>query len=225
MNHYINLLEDSEKHFFSAVESSPLVKVGGAVGAALILGGVYLMIHSMSGTIREADTLTRRWAEIKDDVAAARDRASALRRIEDSHATLLGWSPSRYNWAETLQRIQEDLPEPRERFQFTRLHLEETLTGLRQHRPGIDEPVHPWIRKARGELRGFITGFGAESAYAQIERSLLHTQNDTPALFSSVLLENSTLQTGAPGEDSSLFLFNFSLTLTPRPVLPPEHAP
>jgi hypothetical protein len=225
MNHYINLLEESEKRYFSAAENSPLLKIGAGAAVALALGMVYLLISAMTATIREADQLTRRWADIKDEVSAARERATALRRIEDSHATLQGWSPSRHNWADALLRIQNDLPEPRERFQFTRLHLEENIVGLRRHRPGIDDLVHPWTRQARGELRGFIAGFGAESAYAQIERNLVLPRNGIPSLFSAALLENSTLQTGTGGQDGPLFLFNVSMTLTPRSILPGEAAP
>ncbi|MCC5844492.1 MAG: hypothetical protein JJU05_09595 [Verrucomicrobia bacterium] len=225
MNHYINLLEESEKRFFSAAETSPLLKIGAVAGVALALGLVYFMVSSMTSTIREADQLTRRWDQIKDDVSAARERATALRRIEDSHNTLLGWSPSRHNWADALQRIQDELPEPRTRFQFTRLHFDEEIVGLRRHRPGVDDLAHPWTREARGELRGLITGFGAESAYAEIERNLVRAENGTPPLFSSALLENSTLQAGTANREAPLFLFNFSMNLSPRRIVPGEDRP
>ncbi len=225
MNHYINLLEESEKRFFSAAETSPLIKGGAVAGVAVVLGLVFLMVNSMTSTIREAEQLTRRWDQIKDDVSTARERATALRRVEDSHATLYGWSPSRHNWADALQRIQEVLPEPSERFQFTRLHLEEEIVGLRRHRPGVDDLVHPWTREARGELRGFVTGFGAESAYAQMERDLVRTESGAPALFNRALLENSTLQAGSANQDAPLFLFNFSMTLSPKPIIPGEATP
>lgn len=225
MNHYINLLEESEKRYFSAAETSPLVKIGALAAVGIVGILVFFMINGMTSTIREADQLSRRWDQIKDDVSAARDRANALRRIEDAHATLQGWSTSRYDWSEVLLHVREDLPEPRERFQLTRLHFEEDITGLRRHRPGVDNLVHPWTRTARAELRGFIHGLGAESAYAEMERSLVLPREDAPPLFQTVLLENSTLQTPSANQPGPVFLFNFSMTLSPRSVLPPETQP
>jgi hypothetical protein len=222
MNHYINLLEESEKRYLSAAETSASLKLGLAGGALALSALVYFSIHSMTSTIREAETLSRRWDQIKGDVDAARERSVALGRIQNAHATLNGWSPSRQNWAEVLLRIQTDLPEPRERFQLTRLHFEEHISGLRRHRPGVDDLVHPWVRESRGELRGLISGLGAESAYARLEVDLTDPRNDGTTLFNRALLENSTLQTNTTAAGDPIFLFNFSLNLTPRPILAEE---
>lgn len=220
MNHYINLLEETERHYFSAAESSPLLKVGAGAVALAAVGGVYLMFQSMTVTIREAERLSSRWEQIEKDVEAAKERVAMVRRVEESQAALAGWSGSRYPWHEVLGRIQAELPAPQERFQFTRLYAEEEIEGLRGHRPGVDERVHPWRRTALVELRGLISGLGVERAYARMEQDMVRPDAEGNRMFERARLENSVLQTEVTARDEAIYQFNFSMVLTPREVKP-----
>jgi hypothetical protein len=219
MSHYINLLEEAECRYFSAAESSVALKAGAGAGVLLVLVLVVLSVRSLGASIEEADRMSRRWKEIEPLVEEARVRNGQLQRMERAHGTLMGWSATRLDWAGVLGRIQEDLPGPAERFQFTRLYFDEEIQGLRNVRAG-DPPRHPLVRTGRIEIRGLVAGFRTEAAYEQYELRLIANRGGQPSPFAWARLDNSSLQEEFSTPERPVSLFNFTLNLTPRELAP-----
>jgi len=216
MNHYINLLEDSERRYFSAAESSPLLKVGAVSAVVLILAALGLWMAQSGKTIQQGRQLSQRWREIEKPVAEAQSRADLLRRLDREHATLRGWDSSRFEWFTILEFIQDRLPAPESQFSFRNLSFDEEIAGLKRHRPDNETLVDPLVRQIRIDLRGYIAGTRPELALAEFERQLL----DSTSPFDWARLVNNDPQPGISSPERPVSQFLFFLNLRSREMKP-----
>ncbi len=223
MSHYINLLEEDERHFHSAAKNSRLLKGGLiALGVALLLG-IHLAVKDYRDTMKQAATLTKTWQTMEGEVAKAKTRLDQLTRLEREEKTLSGWSASRRDWRDLLTFLQRRMPAPAEQFQFRRLLVDENMVGLRTLNPGVDGYTYPLRREARMELKGYVQGERVEPVIADYEARLRDAE-DGKSPIRSVRLDNIAnlgpaigAAVAAPPNTKE---FDFTLDLHSRPLTP-----
>lgn len=217
MNHYINLLEPGERRYFSAAETSPLLKIGVVALIVLVVGGVSFAMQRMGTTIREGEALAERWRQISGQVRDAERRTEQLTRLEQDYETLRGWSVSRIAWDEVLEFVQAQLPEPVEEAQFRSFTFDEEMHGLRRHRPDVDNRVHPLQRRVRVQLTGLMAGPRPEVMLGEFEQRLMQAEG-TP--FEWVRLDLNSPQLGMSTPERRVSQFQYTLNLRTREVRP-----
>jgi len=222
MNHYINLLEDSEKHYLSAAQTNPLYKLGAVAALVVILAAAGAYYYSLTSTASMGEELRTRWREMEGDVEAATERNNTLRRLQRSADTLRGWSDSRFVWDELLTDLVNLLPVPLTDVQFTQLAFDERMEGVRNRVPG-NEPVdyYPLKRRVELSLRGRIRSGRPERVLGEFQRNLLTANSGVLSVF-SVNLDNYVQVRDEDGRATDLSEFVFTLVLEPSPVEPAE---
>lgn len=217
MKQYINLLEEEERRYHSAANTSPLLKIGVSAGILILIALISLFIQKSTAQIRYAETLRRQWSEMESDVAAAKVRDTDLKRLQTAHDRLTGWSASRFEWDTLLESIRLHIPEPRERFQFTRFHFDEQIRGLRRSL----SDANGMTRHAPIELSGFVEGSNVAPLLDAYEGALSEATSDAGSLFDTAILGNVRPVPRRTEAEPVLNTFNFTITPHPRPVEAP----
>lgn len=221
MNHYINLLEPSECVYpGSAAQAAPALKLGGALAAAALLGGLVLYWQSLQSTIGEGERLQATWTRIEEDVKLATARAEKLKRLEQGVQTLEGWSASRYDWPAFLTYVARRTPPPGENIQFTRLAFDEIMVGLRRQKPAkTAASFHPVRRSVDVVLRGLVASDQPEVFLARFQERLLNGP-DQPVGVLAVNLDDYFQLRDPEGTLSNRTRFTFTVRLEERELKP-----
>ncbi len=217
MTHVINLLQPEECTYLSVAQTSPLVKIGAVAAVAVLVAGVGMYILSAQTKTAEGERIIERWEEIEDKVAVAKGRREKLQRTTESLETLQGWSEQRLQLPELLEELYSSIPEPREKAQFMRLHLE-TSYGDLQLNPEQRPYSHPAKSKTTIHLRGVVESQRPEAVLATY-RDNLGNSNFGEFMEEVQLQDIRRLR----GEDSLLTgqtLFNYLIELKPKEMTP-----
>jgi len=219
-NHYINLLEPEECHYLSVAESNPAYKLIPVLLVVAVLAGVFTKYQSLQETIAKGADLKARWTEIEEQVEEAKVRAERHGRLERGLQTLQGWTGSRYNWPDMLSYIAKQIPDPKEKVQFTRLYFDEKMVGIRDKSP-TGGPVYRGARPRREvslELRGMIRFEQPELFLGRFQGRLLNGE-DAPVNILAVNLDNYK-QLPAKEDELTDTAFTFTIELEPRVLAP-----
>lgn len=217
MKQYINLLEQDECRYHSAAITSPWLKIGASVAILALIAGVYHFVQTNTARIQEADQLQRRWREIESDVEAAKVRDEDLKRLQNAHNRLMGWTASRMDWEGKLDLIRNSIPEPRDRFQLTRLHFDEQIRGLRN----TVNDAGGMTRRNRIDLSGIVVGDNVALVLDAYEITLSEAMREEDPWFVTAILDNVRPGPSRDDHEPMMSIFEFIITPHERPVEAP----
>ncbi|MGA0332664.1 MAG: hypothetical protein ACO3NW_01760 [Kiritimatiellia bacterium] len=220
MNHYINLLENSEITYHSPASVPPALKLVGLGAVILVLGMMGMRFQSLRAKAAEGDRIKSTWDRIEKDVEAAKALNTKSIRLQRGLDTLQGWSHSGHPWPEILDFLVEQSPVEPENIQFTRFFFDEKMDGLRDQTPGGgDGKYFPVKRQVTITLRGILRSERPQRILPEYRRNLAEAKNP-PSPIEDVGLDNPVIMLDAEGQPSGLTGFTYSIRLKDREVKP-----
>jgi hypothetical protein len=143
----VNLLQPEERHLYSAVGRTFIVKVAVVAAAAVAALFIVLAGYNLRTVVGGLGAAKDRWAEIEQPyahVVQIRDELDQHTALEDE---LVGWAEGRVDWLGPLEELQALAPT---NVQLTSLNVSSRLLTLEEERrPGAKKGVKPPERLAR----------------------------------------------------------------------------